>query len=278
MNPTHEQLLAVAIDAVQAGAESLAAWKDRFKIRKKGPADLVTDADVASERAIRRVIHRAFPDHGFLGEEGTGADEKGQVTRGEAGRDVGPKAPQFRWIADPIDGTTNFAHKIPFYCVSLAVEQDGKSVVGAILDPNHNELFTAISGGGTQCNGELVSPRPCRQIGDAVLAISLPPRLSESRWELESLKRLVPGCRAFRRTGSAALNLCYVAAGRINGFWASSLNLWDRAAGELFVREAGGVVTDIDGGPLTGSSKDLLATSDSRLHEKILSELRTIRR
>lgn len=262
MEPSYNDLLVVADRAARAGAEELLKFRGRFEVHEKGPADLVTDADLASEAAIRSVVTKTFPDHALLGEE--------------TGDSVDNAASEYRWIADPLDGTTNYVHGIPFYCVSLAVHRRGEPVAGVVFDPNRGEMFTATRGGGAFLNGKAISAGKCPTIHEAVLAISLPPQ-RVSRWEMASMERLLPHSRTVLRLGSAALILCYVAAGRINGYWASSLNLWDRAAGELIVSEAGGLVTDLEGRPLRTDHRTLLAAGDPRLHGRLHDEIAAVR-
>lgn len=233
--------------------------RGRFDVREKGPADLVTDADLASEKAVRRVVKEAFPDHVVLGEEG--------------GAEADAAGAEYQWVVDPIDGTSNYVHDLPFYCVSLAVRRGGRSIVGTVLDPVRDELFSAAEGCGATLNGQPITVYPRRLLSESMLAISLPPKFEGHSREIAYLAKLAPGCRAFRRLGAAALILAYMAAGRIDGYWATQIKLWDRAAGELIVREAGGVVTDLFGQPLTDASPSLLATGTPELHERMLAEL-----
>jgi len=244
--------------AARAGAAELIAFRNKFAVREKAPADLVTDADLASEKAIRQLVESSYPKHTVLGEEGgLGADRE---------------MAEYCWVVDPLDGTTNYVHGIPFYCVSIAVQKNGQTIVGAVFDPNREEMFAAADGQTAVAN-DIAIETTALQLHQAVLAVSLPPRPSKSRWEIARLERIANQCQAFRRTGSAALNLCYVAAGRIDGIWAPSLNLWDWAAGAVIVREAGGVVTDLSGDPPTNETRGLVVAGNRQLHRELLAEV-----
>ena len=254
-----DDLISVCDRAARAGADALMAMRGRFDVWEKGPADFVTAADLASEEAVRRVVHEAFPDHAVLGEE--------------RGIEEGADDAEYKWVIDPLDGTTNYVHDLPFYCVSVAVRRDGETVVGTVLDPTRDEIFSAASGRGATRNGQPIAVRPCHEVRAAMLAISLPPQLDDRPWEIASLVKLAPKCRAFRRLGAAALILSYMAAGRIDGYWASKINLWDRAAGELLVQEAGGVVSDLNGEKISDASPHLLAAGTNALFQRLLADL-----
>jgi myo-inositol-1(or 4)-monophosphatase len=243
--------------AARAGAEVLRRMAPRFSVREKGPSDLVTEADLASQEAIRQVLLTAYPDHGFLGEEG------GETS----GRDAA------RWIVDPLDGTTNYVHRAPHYAVSVALERGGAMLVGAVYDPNFDECFTAEAGRGAFLNG-----RPLRTSGVAdprlaLVAISLPARLTRGSVELAAMTELLLASQSLRRTGSAALNLAYLAAGRYDACWATDTKPWDVAAGFLLVREAGGMVTGTDGMAVRLERPRFLAAATGTLHAKLLTVL-----
>ena len=256
-------LLTTAIEAVvQAGDLQLKHFGRSFAIDKKGTIDLVTEIDVAVERMFRALIGSRFPDHQILAEEMGGA----------AAAPPGPC-----WVFDPIDGTTNFAHGLPIFCASLALEIDGVAEIAAVYDPNRRELFTAERGGGAFLNGAPLAVSPAARLVDAMLVTGFPYDVHARVDEIVGLfGDFVGQARAVRRLGSAAIDLCYVAAGRLDGFWESDLKAWDIAGGALIVAEAGGRVTGMDGGPFSSRGGHVLATN-GRLHEAMLDTIRSFR-
>jgi myo-inositol-1(or 4)-monophosphatase len=172
-----------------------------------------------------------------------------------------------------LDGTTNYAHRYPCYAVSVAVACEGEIVAGVVLDPERDECFQAAAGDGATLNGEKIAVSDVQEIGQAVLAVSLPPRLHDGSPDLKSFLRTAPRCQAVRRTGSAALNLAYVACGRMDGHWAHEIHVWDGAAGILLVREAGGVATACDGQPYNLANADYLASGTPELHRTLLEAI-----
>ena len=248
--------LQTAIDAVrQAGALQKNAVGGTFEIRKKGEIDLVTEVDVAVERMVRALIAERHPGHDVLGEE-LGGPAAGSTSR-------------YCWILDPIDGTTNFAHGVPLFCCTIALEIDGELRVGAVYDPMRDELFTATRGGGAHLNGAPMRVSSTATLLDALLVTGFPYSLQTDLDELVRLfARFLAKSRAVRRLGSAALDICYVAAGRMDGFWEQGLNAWDIAGGVLILQEAGGRITDIDGGPFVLRSGRLIA-SNGVLHDQM---------
>ncbi len=254
--PTDETYLQTAIDAVRrAGEIQRQASRGTFEIRKKGTIDLVTEVDVAVERMIRALIAERYPDHDVLGEELGGPGE------GERSR--------YCWICDPLDGTTNFAHGLPLYCSTIALEVDGELRVGAVYDPTRDELFTAIRGGGAFLNGERIRVSTAATLIDSLLVTGFPYSVQEKLDEMIGLfGRFLSKARAVRRLGSAALDMCYVAAGRLDGFWEEGLNAWDIAGGVLIVQEAGGRITSLDGGPFVLRSGRIIA-SNGLLHDEM---------
>src|SRR3954464_4069294 len=234
----------------------------QFQIDKKGTIDLVTEVDVAVERMFRAMIAERFPDHQVLAEEMGGA----------ATAPAGPC-----WVFDPIDGTTNFAHGMPIFCSSLALEIGGVAEVAAIYDPTRKELFTAERGGGAFLNGRPLRVSSADRLGDAMLVTGFPYDIHSRVDEIVGLFAAFVGqVRAVRRLGSAAIDLCYVAAGRMDGFWETDLKAWDIAAGALIVAEAGGQLTTTDGEPFTSRAGDVLA-SNGRLHGAMLDVVRAFR-
>src|SRR5437016_6600752 len=225
-----------------------------FQIDKKGTIDLVTEVDVAIERMFRALIAERFPDHAILAEELGGA----------ADAPAGPC-----WVFDPIDGTTNFAHGLPIFCSTVALEIDGVAEVAAVYDPTRKELFTAERAGGAFLNGEPIHVSSARDLVDAMLVTGFPYDVHERVDEIVGLFGAFVGrARAVRRLGSAAIDLCYVAAGRMDGFWESDLKPWDLAGGALIVAEAGGRVTDTDGRPFTSRAGHVVA-SNGHVHEEM---------
>jgi myo-inositol-1(or 4)-monophosphatase len=213
--------------------------------------------DHCAEAAVIEILEKAFPDHGILTEESKGREGSGS----------------YRWILDPLDGTTNYAHGYPFFCVSLALEKDGHIIWGIIYDPLRDELFEAAVGMGAMVNGKPLTVSNTRHIQQSFLCTGFPYDMRESREDnLRYFSRFAKIAQAIRRDGSAALDLCYVAMGRFDGFWEMKLNPWDVAAGGLIVTEAGGSVTDFSGGPFTIHGQEILATN-GRIHEEMLKVL-----
>jgi myo-inositol-1(or 4)-monophosphatase len=260
-SPPPSPFLAFAIDAVRrAGETQRAAFGRGFAVSKKGAIDLVTEIDVAIERDFRTHVAEAWPGHGVLGEE-FGATPSAGVTHW--------------WIFDPIDGTTNFAHGLPIFCASLALEIDGVLAVGAVYDPMRDELFSAERGRGAWLNGERLAVSANASLGDALLVTGFPYSVQTDGEELLGLfARFIGKARAVRRLGSAALDVCYVAAGRMDGFWEQGLGPWDIAAAALIVDEAGGTTTDLEGHPFAARSGRLVA-SNGLVHREMLDTIAT---
>jgi myo-inositol-1(or 4)-monophosphatase len=255
--------LDAACEAARRGAAVLEQWRAKFSVREKGHSDLVTEADLGSQRAVREYLAGRFPTHGFVGEE-----EGAPRTRPE------PGAPP-TWIVDPLDGTTNYVHDIPAYCVSIGLLVDGELAVGVILDPRLNELFAAAKGRGATLNGKPLHTSKSTRLADAVLSTGFPPDVRGQERTLDYWRHFAFITRSLRRTGSTALNLAYVAAGRFDGYWAFDNYAWDVAAGAVLVREAGGIVTNVDGSPFDAFTPDGLA-SNGPLHPLLLTELRSM--
>jgi myo-inositol-1(or 4)-monophosphatase len=255
------RILAVCELAARAGGEVLLQWRGKTTTREKGRRDLVTEADLASQKAIRSTIFQTFPDHDFLGEETI------------PGEEAAPRASEYRWIVDPLDGTTNYVHGLPSYAVSVALEKRGEIVAGCVFDPVLNECYTAHKGGGAFVNGEAIGVSACQTLDQAMIAASLPPHVPRDSVEIARLVEVIHACQALRRLGSAALNLCYVAQGRLDGYWATSVKIWDIAAGMLIVQEAGGVITSLSSGPVDFDKPWFAAAATSRLHDELLGLL-----
>lgn len=261
--PTDPLLLTTAIEAVvRAGDVMMSRFGTDVRVDKKGAIDLVTEVDVEIERAFRADIGKRFPDHAILGEEFGGLASV-------------PKGPC--WVFDPIDGTTNFAHGLPIFCSSVALEIDGVGEVAAVYDPTRRELFCAERGRGAFLNGKPLHVTQTRDLVDAMLVTGFPYDVHQRVDEIVGLFGAFVGrARAVRRLGSAAIDLCYVAAGRIDAFWESDLKPWDIAGGALIVSEAGGNVTDLGGEPFASRGGSVLA-SNGGLHEVMLEVIRAHR-
>ena len=252
--------LTTAIEAVvHAGGVMMSRFGTEVRIDKKGTIDLVTEVDVAIERSFRQMIAERFPDHAVLGEE----------MGGSAASPAGPC-----WVFDPIDGTTNFAHGLPIFCASLALEVDGAAQIAAVYDPTRRELFTAERGSGAFLNGRRLQVSDASALVDAVLVTGFPYDVHQRVEEIVGLFAAFVGrARAVRRLGSAAIDLCYVAAGRMDGFWETDLKAWDIAGGALIVELAGGRVTDMSGDPFSSRAGRVLATN-GRIHDAMLEVIR----
>ena len=270
--PTGEELRQVCEAAARAGGRELLAWRGRFQTREKAPADLVTDADLASQIAVRAEIAARYPDHLFIGEERQ-PDER--LLDGE----------RHAWLVDPLDGTTNYVHGYPCYSVSVAVSgrvtrdnttANGSTrelLAGVVYDPIRDECFAAERGGGAWLNGTRFHTSEVASVADALVAVSLPPRVARDAPDLADFVRVVQVCQAVRRSGSAALNLAYVACGRLDAFWATQIHAWDVAAGVLLVREAGGIVTGRDGGLFDLRNPNFASAANAALHRDLLRVL-----
>jgi myo-inositol-1(or 4)-monophosphatase len=249
----------VAIDAVlKAGAIQKSRYGEKIEVDRKGAINLVTEVDHACEQAIIDVIRDRYPDHDIVAEE----------------RAIERRGSRFVWYCDPLDGTTNYAHGYPCFCASVAVAQDGEVVAGAVYDPLLAELYTAERGAGSFCNGRRMRVSSAPELIEALLLTGFPYDLHEkTEARMRRFNRLIGLARALRRDGSAALDLCYVAAGRADGYWEERLQPWDMAAGRLMVEEAGGRVSRFDGSPVSLAIDEIAATNGP-LHPRLLDALR----
>jgi len=240
--------------ALEAGALLRGYFERGVATEYKGDVDLVTEADRASEKLIVERLSAAFPSHGIFGEEG--------ARRGLDG--------EYRWYVDPLDGTTNFAHGFPVFCVSIGLEHrppgldadaDGELVAGVIYDPTRDELFSAQKGLGAYLNGRRIQVSRTRHLAEALLATGFPSRKRHASPNIHFYQEFTLRSHGVRRAGSAALDLAYTACGRMDGFWEFNLNPWDTAAGAILVLEAGGSITEFDGSPFQLNSREVLATN-----------------
>jgi len=250
--------LAVAKKAAkQAGKLLMSHFGNLKDVRYKSLRDPVSEADRASEALIAGVIKEAFPSHGFLAEENTSWEG---VTGG-------------RWIVDPLDGTVNFAHNYPCFCVSIAFEQDGEVMLGVVYDPVGKELFHAVKGGGAYLNNRPIHVSGTRKLIRSLVVTGFPYDTHVNPGNIFiGFERMSKATQGVRRDGSAALDLCYLAAGRLDGFWELRLKPWDTAAGVLIVREAGGRVTDFSGRPFSLDMQEMLA-SNGKMHAEMMGVL-----
>jgi myo-inositol-1(or 4)-monophosphatase len=241
--------------AREAGEILRQRFGQTHEVRFKGPLDMVTEADQASEALIAERVTRAFPTHDLLGEEGS---------RGAA-------APSpYRWVIDPLDGTTNFTHGMPTFAVSIALEEAGLPIVGAVYDPMRDEMFVARHHGGATLNGEKLSVSTVASLVASLLVTGFSYDLAVRARQAETWRDLLTRVQAIRQTGSAALNLCYIAAGRLDGYWERGISAWDVAAGALMVQEAGGRATNLAGGPFRSDERQILATNGG-IHDQLLA-------
>ena len=249
----------VASEAVQVSGEILQKYsKVGFTIEQKTQQNLVTDADRESERTIVALIKQAYPSHQILAEEG-----------GIHSTQPSP----YQWIIDPLDGTTNFIHGFPLYNVSIGLEYEGTCILGVVLDPTRSELFVGERGGGVTCNGQPIRVSQVSELDKSLVATGFRDDIRETtNNNLDELCRFILRTQGVRRTGSAALDLCYVACGRFDGFWEMKLNPWDTAAGAVILEEAGGMLTNYDGESYSIYSKKIMA-SNGHIHEQMLAVL-----
>jgi myo-inositol-1(or 4)-monophosphatase len=230
----------------EAGALQLEGLKKARQISFKSTINLVTDVDHACEKTIVQMIQGAFPDHDILAEEGSGVR----------------KDSEYKWVIDPLDGTTNYAHGYPLFCTSIALEYRGEIVLGAVFEPNRGEFFLAEKGSGAHLNGQRLAVSSAAKLDHALLATGFAYNVRETaNNNVDHFTNFLLSAQAIRRDGVAAVDLCYVAAGRYDGFWELNLFPWDVAAGYLMILEAGGVVTDFRGEPFDIYKKEILANN-----------------
>lgn len=263
--PAHPESFIPVMSAIarEAGALLLEYFHQGIKIEYKGDADLVTAADRASEVLIRERVAQKFPAHDVMGEE------QGMNDRGA----------EYRWYVDPLDGTTNFAHGYPVFCVSLALERrsgsTGTRVAGVVYDPTRDEMFSAEQGQGAQLDGNPIHVSKAAQLKECLLATGFPSQKRHKNPNIHFYHQITLKTHGVRRAGSAALDLCNVACGRFDGFWEFNLNPWDTAAGVLIVEEAGGKVSRFDGSPFQLDSRETLG-SNGLLHDPLVQEFQDI--
>jgi myo-inositol-1(or 4)-monophosphatase len=246
--------------AMEAGRAAGALLRQRLgrssQVSYKGEVDLVTESDNLSQELIVARLSRLFPGHDILAEEGLTRDS-GSL---------------YRWVVDPLDGTTNFAHRFPVFCVSIGLEVEGRTEMGLVYDPMRKEMFWALRGEGAFLNGNRIRVSAVADLGQSLLSTGFPYDIRQTGDNIAHFGNFVVRAQAIRRCGSAALDLCYVACGRFDGFWEMKLNPWDVCAGALIVREAGGRATDFSGREFPGTVSHILA-SNGFLHGQMMDVL-----
>jgi myo-inositol-1(or 4)-monophosphatase len=245
--------------AREAGALLMRHFHAHLKVEYKGEADLVTIADRESEALILKHIRALWPDHNVLGEEGARIEQGGD----------------YRWYVDPLDGTTNFAHGFPVFCVSLGLEHRGRRIAAVIYDPTRDEMFAAEAGSGAYLNAERIQVSRTERLEECLTATGFPSHKRHKNPNIFFYHQITLKTHGVRRAGSAALDLCCVACGRFDAFWEFNLNPWDTAAGVLIIEEAGGRVTRFDGSPFHIDSRETLA-SNGRVHPALMHEFREV--
>ncbi|MDP8257927.1 MAG: inositol monophosphatase family protein [Candidatus Aadella gelida] len=248
----------VAIMAAQSAGEYVVSRVGNIReIKHKGGINnIVTDADKASEKMIIDLITKEFPEHSILAEESGMSENKSGI----------------KWIIDPIDGTTNFAHGFPVFCVSIGVAIDGEVAVGAVYDPTRKELFVGEKGKGATINGNPIRVSGCEKVNESLISTGFAYDKKKKEENFKNFKTMMNNAQAVRRPGSAAIDLCYVACGRFDGFWEMYLSPWDTAAGQLMVKETGGKVTGFGGDKFDIYDEQLLATN-GLIHDEMIALL-----
>jgi len=256
---TRQDYLTPIQELAREAGSVLMSYFGKVSVEYKGDVDLVTEADRSSEKLIVTRIRKMWPGHDLMGEEGS---------RIETGSD-------FRWYIDPLDGTTNFAHGYPVFCISIALEHKGERIAGVLYDPCRDEMFAAEKGGGARLNGRPIHVSKVTRLAESLVGTGFPSHKRHKNPNIHFYHQITLRSHGVRRAGSAALDLCCVACGRYDAFWEFNLNPWDTAAGVLLVQEAGGRVTNFTDGPFEISSREVLATN-SLVHDELLAEFKNI--
>lgn len=230
-------------------------------VREKGPKDLVTDADIAAQSAIEQILKKSFPSHAFLGEE-----SQSELTQFQ-------KAQDWLWIVDPLDGTANYVHKLPNFAVSIGLAYAGDVMAGVVYDPMSDEMYSAVRGYGASVNGVVIRASLCQSLSEAMVAASFPPMVSKDSIEVRQFIEVLVQSQSVRRLGSAALNLCYVAHGRLDAYWANRLKPWDVAAGALIAKEAGATLHGLKDRAFDLWNGELTVCSTPALHRELVATL-----
>ena len=246
-------------EAARRGGAVLRELMGKAIVSEKGPGDLVTTADLQSQSVIREFLLTKFPDHGFLGEEGDSESVHVKLAN-----------QAYCWIVDPLDGTLNFVHCLRSFSVSVALCFAGRIIAGAVYDPTTDECFSAAIGCGAHLDGVSIAPSRCDHLRQALVVVSLPSFSKADSLEVRRLLNVIEKVASFRRLGSAALNLCFVACGRIDAYWATNLKIWDVAAGWIIAAEAGAFLADFAGEPTRLEDPRFCVTSNSQLFNELV--------
>ncbi|MDR0392481.1 MAG: inositol monophosphatase [Planctomycetaceae bacterium] len=229
---------------------------------KSNRFDLVTEADVTAQKTIEKIIFDNFPTHQIIGEEETTIQENN-------------KNSDFKWIIDPLDGTTNYVHGLPFFCVSIALAQNNEIICGTIYNPVTDEFFHAEKNQGAFLNNKQIHTSSCQSLDEALVSVGFPTIIDPDSQEIQLLLRACPQCQAIRRTGSTALNLAYIASGRLDAGWAFKCHVWDIAAGVLLIKEAGGIITEPNNSPINiqNDPTPFCAAANKTLHNSLIKDI-----
>ncbi len=262
-----ENAMQVAIDSARSAGEILCEMLETAAVREKAPKDLVTDADIAAQQCIENRIMAAYPSHHFLGEESS----LSTVDRTAISQE------DWLWVVDPLDGTVNYVHRLPNFAVSIALMNRGKTVLGVVFDPMAKEMYAGSLGQGATVNGRKLQCSGCTKLNSALIAASFPPQIQKDSVEVAQFVEVLVRSQSVRRLGSAALNLCYVAQGRLDAYWAGLLKVWDIAAGSLIATEAGSTLTKQNGLPFDPWDGELMATGSESLSRELGDCLESVR-
>jgi myo-inositol-1(or 4)-monophosphatase len=263
--------LTICESAARSAGEILRTMFGNIHVRhKKNLFDLVTEADVAAQKVIEQTIFDHFPQHCFLGEETTAGPFTINATKVSEKVDKSDDS-GYCWVVDPLDGTTNYVHGLPLFCTSIALLYEGEVICAVIYNPMSDEFYSSEKGRGTFLNGKPVHVSSWETLGEALVSVSFPTMTKEDDPDLRTFLKSVSVCQAIRRTGSTALNLAFVAAGRLDASWSFQCHPWDMAAGTLLVREAGGIVTQPNGLPITfNDPSPVCAVANQTLHKELI--------
>ena len=259
----HFHYLSVARHAAREAGEILKSMLLTAEVHEKSTKDLVTDADVAAQKSIQSILSSEFPSHEFVGEEE------------DAAKDIAKMNGSRCWVVDPIDGTANYVHRLNNFAVSIALVESNIPLVGVVYDPMANEMFTAVNGYGAMMNDRRISASGCKSLGKSLIAASFPPNVQHGDSEISQFVNVLVAAQSVRRLGSAALNLCYVACGRLDGYWANRVRPWDIAAGVLIAQEAGAFLTARNGSVFDLSQDNFTIGATPALHQELLSALQS---
>ncbi len=253
--------LAVARHAAREAGEILKAMLQTAAVHEKSTKDLVTDADVAAQQVIQDILSKQFPSHAFVGEEE------------DASKDLSKMSDRLCWVVDPIDGTANYVHRLNNFAVSIALVEHSIPLVGVVYDPMCDEMFFAVRDFGAMLNDRVIAPSKCTTLDRALIAASFPPNIQHGANEIDQFVNVLVAAQSVRRLGSAALNLCYVACGRLDGYWANRVRPWDIAAGVLIAREAGATLTARDGSEFSLLIDNLSIGATPEVHRELIGML-----